>query len=98
MAESGLPSRSTRTATPVTEVSRPPEKSYDIADPRYIEELSQWRASTEGRDPHDSQGNVRLARSQRRRQVYADAHPGHLAGARRRQRPTRRDRRAESEG
>src|SRR5262245_45344287 len=75
-------SRSTRTATPVTEVSRPPEKSYDIADPRYIEDLPQWRAGAQGRDTQDSQGNVRPTRPKRRWQVYADAHPGHLAGAR----------------
>src|SRR3984893_15453924 len=98
MAESGLPFKIDKNSNAVTEVSRPSEKSYDIADPRYIEGLSQWRASAEGRDPHDSQGNVWLTRTQRRRQVYADAHSGHLAGARRRQRPARRDRRAEAEG
>src|SRR6266498_4273696 len=98
MAESGLPFKHDKNGNAVTEVSRPSEKSYDIADPRYIEDLSQWRASAEGRGPHDSQRNVWLARPERRRQVYANAHPGHLAGARWRQRPTRRDRRPESEG
>ncbi len=42
--------------------------------------------------------DVRPARPQRRRQVHADAHPRHAAGAGRRQHPPRRHRRAAPEG
>jgi ABC-type multidrug transport system ATPase subunit len=49
MAESGLPFKIDKNGN-ACDVSRPSENSYDIADPRYIEDLSQWRSSAEGRD------------------------------------------------
>jgi hypothetical protein len=55
--------------------------SYGITHSRRIQDLFQRRASAEGRDAHDSGGDVRPARSERCRQVDADAHSGHIAGA-----------------
>jgi len=52
-----------------------------ITHSRRLQDLFQRRAGAEGRDPHDSGGNVRSARPQRCRQVYADAHSGHVARA-----------------
>ena len=58
--------------------------THGTTDSQPLQDLPQRRAGAEGRHPDDSPRDVRAARSERRRQVHADADDRHAAGAGRR--------------